>query len=45
MSWDNVTKDTIKNCFRKFGFKSEESEEIFEISEGDGDFFQYVHID
>ncbi len=49
MSWDNVTKDRIKNCFRKCGFKSEESEEICEISESDDeydeDFLQYVDID
>jgi hypothetical protein len=49
MSWDNVTKDTIKNCFQKYGFKSEESEEICEISEGDDEydenFLQYVHND
>ena len=49
MSWDNVTKGTIKNCFRKYGFKYEESAEICEISESeaeyDEDFLQYVDTD
>ena len=33
MSRDNVTKDTIKNWFRKCRFTSKKSEEICEISE------------
>ena len=49
MSWNNITKETIKNCFRKCGFKSEESAEICEISESeaeyDEDFLQYVDTD
>ena len=49
MSWDSVTKDTIKNCFLACGFKSEESQEIAVTSEGkeefDKDFLQYVEID
>ena len=49
MSWNNITKDTIRNCFRKCGFKYEESAEICEISESedeyDEDFLQYADID
>ena len=49
MSWDSVTKDTIKNCFLACEFKSKESQEIAATSEGkeefDKDFLQYVEID
>ena len=48
-SWNNITKDMIKNCFRKCGFKSEESVEICVIFESeneyDVDFLQYAEID
>ena len=33
MSWNNIAKDTIKNCSQECEFKSEESVEICEISE------------